>query len=285
MGVKSMKELENRNVELHGKAADAKVKNMFTSANIGLRDNWYSDAVFAQQWFTGTNPTAIAQASPQWVQTFIQAAKGNDAMVKLLTSAPANSLYIVDNSFLRAAAGIDLKADITSTSEYSKAKQYGCAPVALFHLPDSGELHPLAIILDWKGSLKTSVTIFNKRIESTSPTDGEKPIGHGAMRRCASRSPTGHDMKFRFIFSTLILSRKSSLSLLSAQRTFVTGHPVYDLLRDHWTTTLSINALARSTLLPKVLVPLIPFTEAQLNKFIATESPVSTLLLCTFLQT
>ncbi|KJA16209.1 hypothetical protein HYPSUDRAFT_219620 [Hypholoma sublateritium FD-334 SS-4] len=269
MNTTSMKSLEERNVALHDRASSANLPTMFKAPNIGLRDNWYSDAVFSQQWFTGTNPTVITQASHQWIQTFIQAAKENDVMLKFLTSAAPNSLYILDNSYFRTAAGIDYKQDITSSSKYSQATHYGCASVALFHLPESGELHPLAIILDWKGSLKMSVTIFNKRIDPTSPSDGEKddwPWRYAKM--CVQVSDwTRHEISVHLINTHFI----EEIIIVAAQRTLASQHPVYELLRDHWTTTLSINALARSGLVEKALIPLCPFTEDQLNKFIVHE--------------
>ena len=41
--------------------------DIYTEDNIGCRKDWYSDAVFAQQSFTGANPTTITQASATWI--------------------------------------------------------------------------------------------------------------------------------------------------------------------------------------------------------------------------
>ncbi|KJA20528.1 hypothetical protein HYPSUDRAFT_142073, partial [Hypholoma sublateritium FD-334 SS-4] len=49
------------------------------------------------------------------------------------------------------------------------------------------------------------------------------------------------------------------------------NHPIYQLLKKHWTTTLSINALGRALLVPFVFAPLSPFTEAQITQFVQYE--------------
>ncbi|KAF8956686.1 lipoxygenase [Flammula alnicola] len=263
-GADSMQALEDRNRTLHSEASDHwwfQPDNMFTPANVGLRDDWYTDAVFAQQQFTGTNPTTLTLASADWIKLFTQAAQGNQAVLNLFSSAPANSFYVQDYSYFRAAAGLTPTEDITSIPA-GGAVHYGCASVALFYLPPSGQLHPLAVILDWKGSLAASVTIFNRRVLPTDPTDSEKndwPWRYAKM--CVQISDwTRHEVTVHLTHAHFV----EETVVVAAQRTFPSDHPVYKLLKEHWTTTLSINSLARSVLVPKVVMPLSAFTESQI---------------------
>jgi hypothetical protein len=55
--------MEARNKQLRSEG-----KDVFVQPNIGDRPDWYCDAVFAQQQFTGPNPTIIATVSPAWIQ-------------------------------------------------------------------------------------------------------------------------------------------------------------------------------------------------------------------------
>lgn len=270
-GAETMLALEARNATLHAEASTGFLhpQNMFTSPNVGLRADWFTDAVFAQQSFTGPNPTTIALASKQWIQTFTQAAAGNTAVFNLLNTAPAGSFYIQDYSYFRDAVGLKPTDQIVASPSDDNVPQFGCASVALFYLPPSGQIHPLAIILDWKGSLAASVTIFNKRIHPTDSTLGEAgdwPWRYAKM--CVQVSDwTRHELTIHLTNTHFI----EEVTLVAAQRTFPTDHPVYQLLKEHWTTTLSINALARSVLVPKVVMPLSPFTEAQIIQFVNHE--------------
>lgn len=38
--------------------------------------------------------------------------------------------------------------------------------VSLFHLDSKGRLHPLAIIIDYKGNIKNSVVIFSQQLDA-----------------------------------------------------------------------------------------------------------------------
>lgn len=61
-------------VEARNRTLRSEGKDIFAQPNNGDRSDWYSDAVFAQQQFTGPNPTTIATASPAWIQQFQHAA-------------------------------------------------------------------------------------------------------------------------------------------------------------------------------------------------------------------
>lgn len=77
-------------------------------ANIGDLNDWYSDARFAQQQFTGTNPNTITLASTVWFSRFANTAawQKNDGVVKLFESALPKAFYIQDCSYFREAARI-----------------------------------------------------------------------------------------------------------------------------------------------------------------------------------
>ncbi|KAF9476736.1 lipoxygenase [Pholiota conissans] len=268
-GADSMKALEDRNRTLHDDAAPGwfNTGNMFTAANVGLRDDWYTDAVFAQQQFTGTNPTTLALASAEWISVFTTAAAGNAAVLNLLKTAPPKSFYIQDYSYFRKEAGMKPADDISTNTD--GIVHFGCASVALFYLPPTGELHPLGIIIDWKGSLAASVAIFNKRILPTDPTTNEKDDWPWRYAKtCVQVSDwTKHEITVHLTNTHFV----EEVTVVAAQRSFPSDHIVYRILKEHWTTTLSINSLARSILVPKVVMPLSAFTEAQIISFVNQE--------------
>jgi hypothetical protein len=269
-GADTMQALEDRNRTLHDDAAPGWFNsgNMFTADNVGLRDDWYTDTVFAQQQFTGTNPTTLTRASEQWIQVFTEAAAGNTAVLNLLATAPARSFYVQDYSYFRDTAGMK-PTDEIATSAADGVAHFGCASVALFYLPPAGQIHPLAIILDWKGSLAASVAIFNKRVLPTDPTANEKEDWPWRYAKtCVQVSDwTRHEITVHLTDTHFV----EEVVVVAAQRTLPADHIVYRLLKEHWTTTLSINSLARSILIPKVIMPLSAFTEAQIVSFVNGE--------------
>jgi hypothetical protein len=153
-------------------------KDIFDLPNIGNLPDWYSDARFAQQQFTGANPTTIKKAG-EWVKIFIDAATDpkdktmKDKITKRAVESP-NSLYVQDYSSIRDAAGLnDLSVERQDTYEENGQtkqrvyKQYCVAAICLFNLADNGVLEPLAIIIDWRGNAKDSVFIFNRELDKT----------------------------------------------------------------------------------------------------------------------
>lgn len=150
-------------------------KDIFDLPNIGNLTDWYSDARFAQQYFTGTNPTTIKQAG-DWAKVFIDnATDPGDSQMKAKISKRAaespESLYVQDYSYFRKAAGTeDFRCEFEETykegfkTEKRTLYRYALASVCLFNLTDSGTLEPLAIIIDWRGSADKSVFIYNKEL-------------------------------------------------------------------------------------------------------------------------
>lgn len=143
---------------------------------MGDLEDWYSDGRFAQQQFTGTNPTTIERASDYWLQHFIQAAKApedaaTEETIAYLGDKCREFLYMQDYSYFREAAGLDPTADIKcefdekdKKGKTTKSYRYGCASVCLFYLNEKGQLYPLAIVIDWRGSAERSVTIYNREL-------------------------------------------------------------------------------------------------------------------------
>ena len=167
--------------------------------NIGDIKDWFSDARFAQQQFTGTNPTTITKASEQWVDNFVSAARAQkllNVVERILTADKGGNLFIQDFSYFRHALGDSVKPNDTlmvvgeaeatedknkdqkkdKNKDKNEANRYMCAAVSLFELNLDGRLHPLAIVTDWKGSIDNSVTIFNKRLQPTARAND--PMAH-----------------------------------------------------------------------------------------------------------
>ena len=144
--------------------------DIFDRPNVGELEDWYSDARFAQQQFTGTNPTTIELANEDWLTRFSQAAEkepedavAKDTIDKLIGKYP-ESLYVQDYSYFRNAAGIKTKKAEIKCHKWFQSPRWGCAAVCLFFLDSEGLLHPLAIVTDWRDSMETSVTIFNREL-------------------------------------------------------------------------------------------------------------------------
>jgi hypothetical protein len=146
-------------------------KNIGAVPSIANRPDWYSDAVFAQQSFTGPNPTSIMRASTEWTMRFMDAAnsQGNKQMYTLLSTAMPDSMYIQDCSYFRNACG----APPNSMLQSDDSMRFGCASVTLFQLSRVGSLHPLAIVLDYQCSMESSVCIFNRRLSAEDSSEQE----------------------------------------------------------------------------------------------------------------
>jgi hypothetical protein len=259
----SIAAIEARNKELR-----LQKKDIFTEPNIGDRSDWYSDAVFAQQQFTGTNPTTLTVAPPSRVEDFKRAAKAqkNDGMLQILSSAPSESLYVQDYSFFKPALEVSPASTLQSDNNNDDNTRYMCGAVTLFNLTNDGKLHPLAIVPDHKDTFENSLCIFNKRLTATSATDGEHddwPWRYAKL--CAQVSDWNwHEIAIHLVNTHFV----EEAVIVAAKRNFPTDHPVYKLLEPHWLKTLSLNASARSALVPSVIVPIVGVSEDQTYAFI-----------------
>jgi len=205
-------------------------KNIGTESSIANRDDWYRDAVFAQQSFTGPNPTSIKQAPTDWVNKFMMAAKsqGKDDMMSLLRNAGTGSLYIQDNSYFRNAAN----AAPDSTLQSDDMKRFGCASVTLYQLSQEGNLHPLAIVLDYRVSMENSVCMFNQRLTHRDPIETKSmdwPWRYAKM--CAQVSDwTRHELQAHLNNCHFI----EEATIVAAQRSLPSDHIIYQILEPHW---------------------------------------------------
>ncbi|RDX42674.1 lipoxygenase [Lentinus brumalis] len=226
------------------------------------RDDWFSDNAFAQQHFTGTNPTTITVASSSWIEQFKSAAEtlGETRYVDLLNAVDASSLYIQDYSYFRTAMGLAPDAEIVSDQ-----CKYGCAPVGLFRLEDGGRLHPLAIIIDYKGNIDDSVVIFNQRLDSDASSGDEESGWPWRYAKTCIQSADWlrHEVSIHLVHTHLV----EEAVIVSAHRTLHPQHIVFELLRPHWETTLPLNNSARTTLVPGIIVPLAGAQPTQLITF------------------
>ena len=59
--------------------------------------------------------------------------------------------------------------------------------------------------------------------------------------------------------------------IVAAQRSLDNKHPVFQVLYPHWQKTLALNAAARATLVPHVIIPIIGFETGQAQQFIQSE--------------
>lgn len=136
-------------------------------------EDWYSDARFAQQQFTGTNPTTLKTVPVNLLDEFKAAAnaQGLKDVVSLLESADKD-LYVQDCSYFREAAG--MKPDDVMIAEDPYGNRFGCAAVSLFLLHPHGKLHPLAVCIDYKVKMSNSIVIFNKRLLASDVNPPEK---------------------------------------------------------------------------------------------------------------
>ncbi|KAH6879587.1 lipoxygenase, partial [Coprinopsis sp. MPI-PUGE-AT-0042] len=287
----TMESIQDRYAEL---AEECKLfPDMYTAPNIGRRPNldWYTDAVFAQQSFTGLNPIGIRQVSTvkthDWLSEFRKAAEDqkNGAFLTLLALSPPENFYVVDNSDYRELIGLAADAILVSgaddggdpsnpiNSESGAPPVFGAASVTLYTLDDTGVLHPVAICLDYLGPLgasasapSNSVTIFNRRTTHTMTyVDESTEWPWRFAKMTASMSDwLRHELTSHLTETHLV----EEAIIIAAQRNLPDGHIVYDLLQPHWYKTLSLNVLARSALVPIFIKPIAPIPLEQLMQLI-----------------
>ncbi|KAI0115535.1 lipoxygenase [Nemania sp. FL0031] len=234
--------------------------------NIGLKHDWFSDRRFAEQSFSGTNPVTIAKPSEALIEEFIETAtrNGDDEWAEMLPRVKG-SLLVQDYSYFRKAIGVGPR-EIMQHQEPGADKCWSVAAVALFQLHDDGKLHPIAITIDYKETMANSVTLFNKRKHPSDPTDGEKEDWPWRYAKtCALSSDwirhelTVHLSDAHFVEEAIIVA---------TNRTIPMDHIIYKVLSPHWYKTLSLNAAARSTLVPQVVQDIVGFSPQQTSNFV-----------------
>ena len=261
----SMGDLEKNNKNNRKSAVD-----VMKGQNLGDLPDWFSDAKFARQSFTGANPCTIRLASHEWIARFKEAARVQKASTALdfIDQVDQKSLFLQDCSYFREALKVG------PTTELKAEDRYNNAAVTLFHLPPNGRLHPLAIVVDWRGSIVDSVTIFNKRLTPLDPesSDYEYHLNQEKQdwpwrfaKTCAQVSDwVRHELTVHLVNSHMV----EEVIIVAANRVFPVDHVVFKLLEPHWYRTLPLNAAARDTLVPKIIFELVGLGGSQPKDFI-----------------
>jgi len=260
--------------------------DIFDDPNIGDRDDWYTDRIFAQQQFTGTNPMTIQSVSDNLLEEFkAMAQRQSPKVYDLLSETDKSNLYVQDYSYFREAIKAQPDAPLQSaedTNWFDRMQdffsqdyrnddkvRYLCASVCLFILePKSGQLHPLGIVIDYKGSMEKSVVIFNHNLSpsnDTSHSDESSDWPWRYAKTCVQISDwTRHEITVHLTNTHFV----EEATIVAAQRSFEDNHPVLALLKPHWIRTLSLNAAARSVLVPSVISKIAGMEDGQLHGFI-----------------
>ncbi|KAF8426064.1 lipoxygenase [Tirmania nivea] len=243
---------------------------VYADTNIGDRDDWFSDDVFAQQQFTGVNPVSITIATPEseWVTKFKAAATTqNLSDVLALMNSQDSSLYVADYSYFRKAVGASTDAELSSGLDDPDNIRYGCSPVGLFNLTSEGKLHPVGIIIDYKGSMENSVTIFNKCLTPGGNTIDEQKEDwpwRYAKTALSSADWLHHEAKVHLTDTHLV----EEVIIVATHRAFPEGKPIFNLLEPHWERTLSLNKAARDTLVPSVITKIAGVSSKEIYTYI-----------------
>jgi Lipoxygenase len=237
--------------------------------NIGNLTDWYSDSKFAQQHLSGVNPSTIETASQKWVKAYVEeAGKQKLEKTKKLLSE-GKDLFVQDYSYFREATGVSNEEEFKNTIEEKDENgkpnntftyRYACASVVIFQLHGDGRLHPLAITLDYRGSLDKSVTLFNRRLKPDDKVD-EKNVKVDEKndwpwryaKTCVQTADWArHELAVHLVDTHLI----EEAVIVATNRTIPDDHILYDILSPHWFRTLPLNAAARELLVPGVIARL-----------------------------
>ncbi len=236
--------------------------------NIGNLADWYSDARFAQQHLSGVNPTTIETAPPEKVKAYIdEAGKQKLEGMKKLLSEGREDLLIQDYSYFREATGVtneqvfmntvpELDANRKPTGKI--AFRYACASVVIFQLHEDGRLHPLAITLDYRGTLDKSITIFNRRLnpDDKGHIDEKDDWPWRYAKTCAQTADWArHEIAVHLVDTHMV----EEAIIVATNRTIPEKHLLYEILSPHWYRTLALNAAARESLVPAVIARLAGF--------------------------
>ncbi|KHN94062.1 lipoxygenase 1 [Metarhizium album ARSEF 1941] len=246
-------------VESHNRSHPSPSTDIMDGKNIGFLTDWFSDARFAQQHFSGVNPTTIATAPHAKVKEYVVEAErqGLEDVAMLLEAG--KDLLIQDYSYFREATGVgdretfeNIILDEHKDASKAKASRYGCASVIIFQLHDDGRLHPLAITIDYKGSLDKSVTLFNQRLHPDDrglvPEAEDWPWRYA--KTCAQSSDWArHEIAVHLVDTHLV----EEVIIVATNRTVPEDHLLYELLSPHWFRTLALNKAARAVLVPLVV--------------------------------
>ncbi|KAJ4243205.1 hypothetical protein NW762_014841 [Fusarium torreyae] len=255
------------NQDSEKKARQSKNADIMKGRNIGEHDDWYSDARFAQQHLSGVNPSTIETAPADKVEAYVVEAKkqGLEQVKKLLEDG--QDLLIQDYSYFRKATGIKddqifqnriLEIDDKQKPTGKSVSRYAAASIVVFQLHQDGRLHPIAITLDYRGSLDKSITIFNRRL--TPDDKGDIDEKHDWPWRYAKTVAQTADWARHEIATHLVDTHMIEEAIIVAtNRTIPEGELLYEILSPHWFRTLALNAAARKLLVPGVIARIAGF--------------------------
>lgn len=237
--------------------------------NIGNKPDWYSDARFAQQHLSGVNPSTIEKANPDKVKAYIDEAhkQSLNSMVTILSEG--TDLFMQDYSYFREATNLSNEQDfrnivpelVDPVSKQPTGKlsyRYACAPIVIFQLHPDGRLHPLAITLDYKGSLDKSITIFNRRLTPYDKSDinEKEDWAWRYAKTCAQTADWArHEVATHLVDTHMV----EEAIIVATNRTIPEDHILYETLNPHWFRTLALNKAAREVLVPFVVARLAGF--------------------------
>jgi hypothetical protein len=241
--------------------------DIMDGTNLGDLVDWYSDARFAHQHFSGVNPSTIETAPPEKVKAYVDEAntQGLEPMKNLLSEG--KDLLIQDYSYFREATGVsNLETFQNIVPELDEkgiqtgkiAFRFACASVIIFQLHSDGRLHPLAITLDYRGSLDKSITIFNKRLtpDDKGVVDEKDDWPWRYAKTCAQTADWArHEVAVHLVDTHMV----EEAIIVATNRTIPDDHLLYEILSPHWFRTLALNAAARSVLVPAVIARLAGF--------------------------
>ncbi|KAM0320654.1 hypothetical protein ACHAPQ_009853 [Fusarium lateritium] len=222
--------------------------------NIGEHADWYSDAKFAQQHFSGVNPCTIEKAPVDKIKAYAAEAEkqGLDRVTALLQDG--KDILIQDYSYFREATGLKDDDEFRNTVNdgTNTTYRYTGASVVIFQLHQDGRLHPLAITLDYKGSLDKSVTIFNRRLAPDDKGDmDEKDDWPWRYAKTIAQTAdwARHEVATHLVDTHMI----EEAIIVATNRTIREDHLLYEILSPHWFRTLALNEAARMLLVPRVI--------------------------------
>ncbi|KAI6765924.1 hypothetical protein HG530_006994 [Fusarium avenaceum] len=236
------------------KEYQSQASDIMKGRNIGEHADWYSDAKFAQQHLSGVNPCTIEAAPVDKIKAYAAEAEkqGLDKMKCLLQDG--EDILIQDYSYFREATGLkeDDEFKNTVTDGTNTAYRYTGASVVIFQLHQDGRLHPLAITLDFKGSLDKSVTIFNQRLTPDDKGDiDEKEDWPWRYAKTVAQTAdwARHEVATHLVDTHMI----EEAIIVATNRTIPERHLLYEILSPHWFRTLALNEAARMLLVPLVI--------------------------------
>jgi hypothetical protein len=205
------------------------------------RPDWYSDECFGEQRLEGVNP-ALIEKCVKLPDNFGATTEELDQVFQSQLKLPsftnemrAGRIYMVNYSPLQ----IDFKSKLQSPQSVSD--RWLPIPICLLHFADK-QLKPVAIQID-QVFAPSKDKIFYPNPKVVPDQDWAWRYAKTCVQ-CADW--LHHELASHLCFTHLVME----VLTVASHRTLPAAHPVMLLLLDHFKKTLSLNAGARSLLLP-----------------------------------